>query len=295
MKILVTGADGQLGRKLRDIFNDEPIYTVLFVGHGEMDITDTDSVERTVSEFDPDVVVNCAAYTNVEKAEAVDYALANAVNAEGPRHLAEACLRHDCKLIHVSTDYVFSGDRNVPYSTDETSKPINVYGQTKRIGERFIEDSGCRYIIIRTSWLYSEYGKNFMKTMDGLIGSRETADVVIDQIGSPTYAGDLASFIDYIIFSGDYMTKNGLFHFSDRGTATWYDFACAVKELKGEEGAKTSIRPVPSTCFIQKAERPHYSVMDCSKTEAVFGYEIPYWRDSLKKCWQKHVFLKNRN
>lgn len=279
MNILVTGSAGQLGHSLRDIAADSA-NRYIFTDVAELDITDKYAIIRMMETENINMVINCAAYTNVDKAED-DFDTANLINNIAVRNLAEACKQFGATLIHVSTDYVFDGSSNIPYTEDMPLAPLGVYGVTKLHGEQAVLESGCDYIIIRTSWLYSEYGKNFVKTMMMLTEERETLNVVFDQAGTPTYAGDLARAIYDIVENNKYKGNNGIYHFSNEGVCSWYDFAREISELARTE---CDIRPCHSNEFPSKVNRPHYSVLDKTKIKTTFGLTIPYWKDSLRVC-----------
>lgn len=279
MNILVTGSAGQLGHSLRDIAADSTNHYI-FTDVTELDITDKSAIIRMMEAEKVNMVINCAAYTNVDKAED-DFDTANLINNTAVRNLAEACKQFSATLIHVSTDYVFDGSSNIPYTEDMPLAPLGVYGVTKLHGEQVVLESGCDYIIIRTSWLYSEYGKNFVKTMMMLTEERETLNVVFDQAGTPTYAGDLARVIYNIVENNKYKGNNGIYHFSNEGVCSWYDFAHEISELARTE---CDIRPCHSNEFPSKVNRPHYSVLDKTKIKTTFGLTIPYWKDSLRVC-----------
>lgn len=279
MNILVTGSAGQLGHSLRDIAADSA-NRYIFTDVAELDITDKSAIIRMMESENIKLVINCAAYTNVDKAED-DFDTANLINNTAVRNLAESCKQFGATLIHVSTDYVFDGSSNIPYTEDMPLAPLGVYGVTKLHGEQAVLESGCEYIIIRTSWLYSEYGKNFVKTMMMLTEERETLNVVFDQAGTPTYAGDLARAIYDIAETGKYKGNTGIYHFSNEGVCSWYDFAREISELARTE---CDIRPCHSNEFPSKVNRPHYSVLDKTKIKTTFGLTIPYWKDSLRVC-----------
>ncbi len=282
MNILVTGANGQLGHEMQSVAEksgDKFVFTDVAVGYERLDITDVEAVRRMVAEREIEVIVNCAAYTNVDKAE-TDVELADMLNNKAAGNLAQAMKEVDGTLIHVSTDYVFQGDRNVPCREEWPTNPLGVYGKTKLAGEKSIEATGCKHIIIRTAWLYSKWGKNFVKTMQNLTATRDTLKVVFDQVGTPTYAGDLAAVIGHIIGSGQ-LDKTGVYHFSNEGVCSWFDFAKAICELSGNT---CDIQPCYSEEFPSPVERPHFSVLDKSKLKSTFGVTVPYWTDSLKKC-----------
>ena len=304
MNILVTGANGQLGREMRhackdsgdtyifaDVVPAEGLETVI------LDITDADAVNRAVVENGINCIVNCAAYTDVDRAES-DGALCRRLNAEAPKILAEAIGRAGGLLVHISTDYVFGGDPyNTPCREEQKGTPTGVYGATKLEGEQKIIESGCDHVIIRTAWLYSEYGRNFLKTMLGLTETRPQLNVVFDQVGTPTYAYDLAEAVRAVL--SDYENemplhdsadgcpgfgygKCGIYHYSDEGVCSWYDFAKMIAEYAGHTGC--DIRPCHSDEFPSPVKRPAYSVLDKTKIKRTFGLDIPYWTDSLKKC-----------
>lgn len=280
LNILITGANGQLGNEMRKLGTasaDNYIYTDV----AELDITDADAVDRFIVMNDINVIVNCAAYTNVEKAED-DEATANKINHLATKNLAQTAKKYGATLIHVSTDYVFDGSKNTPYTENEQTSPLGVYGRTKLAGETAIKDSGCKYIIIRTAWLYSEFGNNFVKTMLRLTRERESINVVADQIGSPTYAGDLGSAIFNIIEHRKFEGNEGTYHFTNEGVCSWYDLAHETAYIAGNTGC--SINPCHTWDYPTKAERPNYSVLDKNKFKATFGFDIPYWRESLEKC-----------
>lgn len=280
--ILVTGADGQLGREMQIASRGSRnrfIFTDIAGEHERLDITDPQAIADIVRENHVNVIVNCAAYTNVDKAE-TDPETANLLNNIAAGNLADAMKAVNGTLIHISTDYVFQGDRNIPCREDWPTEPLGVYGKTKLAGEKSIEATGCASIIIRTAWLYSPFGKNFVKTMRGLTSSRESLKVVFDQVGTPTYAGDLAETICQIIET-EQLDKTGIYHFSNEGVCSWFDFAKAICEMSGNT---CDIRPCHSDEFPSPVARPHFSVLDKTKIKQTFGIRIPYWTDSLKRC-----------
>lgn len=280
--ILVTGADGQLGREMQIASRGSRnrfIFTDIAGEHERLDITDPQAIADIVRENHVNVIVNCAAYTNVDKAE-TDPETANLLNNIAAGNLADAMKAVNGTLIHISTDYVFQGDRNIPCREDWPTEPLGVYGKTKLAGEKSIEATGCANIIIRTAWLYSPFGKNFVKTMRDLTSSRESLKVVFDQVGTPTYAGDLAEAICRIIETGQ-LDKTGIYHFSNEGVCSWFDFAKAICEMSGNT---CDIRPCHSDEFPSPVARPHFSVLDKTKIKQTFGIRIPYWTDSLKRC-----------
>lgn len=282
MNILVTGANGQLGHEMQRVATESKhsfVFTDVAEGYDKLDITSLEAIRQMVKEKAIDVIVNCAAYTNVDKAES-DYDVANLLNNTAADHLATAMKEVGGTLIHVSTDYVFQGDRNTPCREDWPTCPLGVYGKTKLAGEQSIAATGCRHIIIRTAWLYSQWGKNFVKTMQSLTASHDTLKVVFDQVGTPTFAGDLADVIAHIINS-DQLDKTGIYHFSNEGVCSWFDFAKLICELSGNS---CDIQPCYSEEFPSPVKRPHFSVLDKSKLKATFGIKVPYWTDSLKVC-----------
>ena len=279
--ILVTGANGQLGNEMQIVAQgSEDRY--LFTDVAELDITDAEAVEKMIRENHVDVIVNCAAYTNVDKAEE-EPALAERLNALAVKNLAESAKRNDAVLVHISTDYVFGGTQNnTPCREDQPANPTGVYGKTKLQGEEAIKAVGCRYIIIRTAWLYSEFGKNFLKTMWNLTATKPELKVVFDQTGTPTYAYDLAKAIFEIIESRKYEGCGGTYHYSNEGVCSWYDFTKMIAAYTGHNACR--IYPCHSNEFPSKVVRPSYSVLDKTKFKDTFGIEVPYWTDSLKKC-----------
>jgi len=287
MNILVIGANGQLGREIRrlSLFSgDNFIFTDITTVKDEetiyLDSSDKDAVKVMSDSEGVDLIINCAAYTNVEKAED-DMYMADLLNHRVPEILAEVSLARNATLIHISTDYVFDGvGRSLPYREVDTPQPCNVYGATKLAGEDAVIRLGCKYIIIRTSWLYSPYGKNFVSTILQRLRSGKDLRVVYDSVGTPTFAADLAGVIMEIIRSAQ-LDKCGLYNYSNEGVASWYDFAQAVREISG---SSARIWPVLSDEYPTKAHRPAYSVLDKSLFKKTFGIEIPYWIDSLRKC-----------
>ena len=282
---LITGANGQLGRSLRDIADKLP-GTLHFTDIGELDICDRSAVNEYVKTNHIDLIINCAAYTAVDKAED-EPEVAAGINAQAPGILAEAARENGALLIHTSTDYVFDGKGPRPYKESDSTSPASVYGKTKLAGEKAVEESGCRYIIIRTAWLYSEYGSNFAKTIIRLAKERDMVSVVFDQTGTPTYAGDLASAIAEVVSHKDdpEFHRNGekrIYHFSNEGVCSWYDFALEIVERAGIKTA--TVKPVTSDQFPSKATRPAYSVLDKGLIKSTYGITIPYWKISLKKC-----------
>ncbi len=287
-KIVITGAHGQLGTHL-DMLSKNSANKWLATDVAELDLTDKEAVSRFFDTEKPDIIVNCAAYTNVDKAED-DAKCAELINKTAVSYLAEECAKSGATLIHVSTDYVFGGDGNTPKSESDATSPLGVYGRTKLDGEKAVEASGCHHIIIRTAWLYSAFGNNFVKTMLRLTSEKERLNVVFDQTGSPTYAGDLADAIFEIVEKSLYEGHDGIYHYTNEGVCTWYDLARETATLAGND--KCVISPCRSSEFPSKVERPHYSVLDKRKFKETFGIIPPYWRDSLKKCLAELGVLK---
>ena len=304
MNILVTGANGQLGNEMRLVSkstNDNYTFTDVVEVEGVettlLDITDAEAVRRMVKERGIGCIVNCAAYTNVDKAES-DEALCRKLNAEAPKILAEAMKEVNGLLVQISTDYVFGGDPyNTPCREEQKGTPTGVYGQTKLEGEQNIEAVGCDYVIIRTAWLYSEFGRNFVKTMLNLTATRPKLNVVFDQAGTPTYAYDLAEAIKTVL--ADYEKecpeagygKKGIYHFSNEGVCSWFDFTKKIAELAGNTAC--DIQPCHSDEFPSPVKRPAYSVLDKTRIKETFGLRIPYWTDSLKVCMRNMKAMKH--
>ena len=291
MNILVTGANGQLGNEIRIVARESRhkyIYTDVVETDGNpttlLDITNADDVKAIVANKNIDVIINCAAYTNVDDAEDNE-ALAQKLNSEAPAILANAMAEKGGLLVHISTDYVFGGDPyNTPCREDQKGTPTGVYGATKLRGEELIAASGCKYLIIRTAWLYSEFGKNFVKTMLNLTSTKPQLKVVFDQTGTPTYAYDLAKVIVKIVESKKFEGNEGIYHYSNEGVCSWYDFTKIIAKMAGH--TECDIQPCHSSEFPSKVVRPSYSVLDKSKIKRVFGLSIPYWTDSLRICIQ---------
>ena len=282
MNILVTGANGQLGNCFRNCFLRGSKDNYIFTDVAELDITDPAAVRRMVADNKIGIIINCAAYTNVDKAEE-DAAFAETLNSTAVRNLADAIKDNDGTLIHISTDYVFGKEPyNVPCREDQTGTPTGVYGLTKLHGEQAIAASGAKALIFRTAWLYSEYGKNFVKTMLGLTSSKPSLKVVFDQTGTPTYAQDLADTIFDIIEKRQYNGNEGTYHYSNEGVCSWYDFTKMIAAMTGNDTC--DIQPCHSDEFPSKVKRPSYSVLDKTKVKETFGIRIPYWTDSLRKC-----------
>lgn len=288
MSILVTGANGQLGNEMRLIARSSE-HRFIFTDVNEvegvettyLDITDIEAIRKIVKEQGVTAIVNCAAYTNVDAAEANE-ALAKKLNAEAPDNLAKVMKEVDGLLVHISTDYVFGGEPyNTPCREEQQGTPTGVYGMTKLLGEQAIQASGCKHVIIRTAWLYSEFGKNFCKTMMNLTATKPQLKVVFDQVGTPTYALDLAKAIAVVIekFDG---SQTGVYHYSNEGVCSWYDFTKMIAEYNGT--TRCDVQPCHSNEFPSPVKRPSYSVLDKTKIKETFGLTIPYWTDSLKQC-----------
>lgn len=289
-RILVTGANGQLGCELRRLGGASP-NDYIFTDVAELDITDATAVDAMVGSEKCDVIINCAAYTNVDRAEE-EAIVAEKINAHAVGNLARAAAKHNATLFHISTDYVFGDEGNTPRTEDMPTRPLGVYGRTKLQGEQAIAESGCKAIIIRTAWLYSEFGNNFLKTTLRLTAEREHINVVFDQVGSPTYAGDLALAIFSIIEGDMFAGREGIYHFSDEGVCSWYDFAVEIARAVGN--SRCNIEPCRSKDFPTKATRPSYSVLDKDKIKRVFGIVIPHWRESMFYCL-KRLLAQNQS
>ncbi|MBQ2779244.1 MAG: dTDP-4-dehydrorhamnose reductase [Bacteroidaceae bacterium] len=281
--ILVTGANGQLGSEMRRL-GELSSNNYLFTDIQELDVTDAAAVKSFIEENGVEVVVNCVAYTNVDKAES-DEAAAYRVNAEAVENIARAVKAVGGTLFHISTDYVFGTDGNTPRTEEMPLAPLGAYGRTKLAGEEAVARVGCKAIVIRTAWLYSEFGHNFVKTMLRLTAEKESVKVVFDQVGSPTYAGDLALTIFSIIEGDVYEGNEGVYHFSDEGVCSWYDFAVEIARLAGHKNCR--IEPCHSNEFPSPVTRPPYSVLDKSKIKSTFGVDIPHWRESLIYCLKR--------
>ena len=277
-KILITGSNGQLGKELKRLENSFPQFDFIFLSREDLPIHHFELVRNFFKGYQPQFLINCAAYTAVDRAES-ERELAFQVNGESVGVLAAVCKEYGTKLIHISTDYVFDGTATLPYKEESLTNPQSVYGASKLEGEkealRFNPDS----IIIRTSWVYSEFGKNFVKTMLKLMSEREDLNVVSDQFGSPTYAADLAETIVQIISSGQWHA--GIYHYSNEGVISWYEFAVAIKELSG---SVCKVNPIPTSQYPTPAKRPAYSVLDKTKIQSVFNLPIKDWKESLEIC-----------
>jgi len=282
--IIVFGSAGQLGQCLKKVAEERNISQIHFLSSTEASVLDAEAIKASFIKYKPTFVINCAAYTAVDKAED-EAEQARAINKTGAENLAKACKVNGVTLIHISTDFVFKGDIAHPLSEDDTTGPTGVYGLTKLEGEQAIARILDEHIIIRTSWLYSEYGNNFTKTMLKFGAERDQLKIIVDQVGTPTYAIDLAVCILDIIASNK--KEYGIYHYSNEGVASWYDFAMAIFELSSTE---VNVLPIPTSEYSTKATRPAYSILDKTKIKHTFGITIPYWRDSLAVCIQK---LKN--
>ena len=285
MNILVTGANGQLGNEMQIVSQkskDKYIFTDVCDGYTKLDITNLEAIRKMVKDNNIKCIINCAAWTNVDKAETAGE-IVETLNAIAPENLAIAMKEVNGLLVHISTDYVFGGDPyNTPCKEDMKGTPTGVYGLTKLHGEQKIQATGVKHIILRTAWLYSEFGHNFVKTMTNLTATKPQLKVVFDQCGTPTYAGDLADAIYDIVEQRKYEGNNGIYHFSNEGVCSWYDFTIKIAELVGNRNC--DIQPCHSDEFPSPVTRPAYSVLDKTKIKETFGIKIPYWEDSLKKC-----------
>lgn len=286
MNILITGSNGQLGNEIKKLENQYPNWNFIYGDLPEIDITNKELVESIVIQNTVNAIINCAAYTAVDKAEE-DKELALQVNAIGPSILAEVSQEYQLQLIHISTDFVFDGKNYQPYDEEDVTKPVSVYGLTKLEGEKMVLQRYSDAVIIRTSWLYSSFGNNFVKTMQRLGSEKTQLNVIFDQVGTPTYAGDLADAVLKILNSN--VPKAGIYHYSNEGVTSWYDFAKEIMELSNIE---CKILPITTAMYPTPATRPHYSIMSKQKIKETFEIEIPYWKDSLKKCIDE---LENSN
>ena len=276
--ILITGANGQLGNEMRVVSAEQEQLTYHFTDVAELDICDIEAIERYVVDHAIDCIVNCAAYTNVNKAEE-DTELCDKLNHLAPANLARVAAKHQIGLIHVSTDYVFNGEHYVPYKEEEPTCPNSVYGATKLAGEQAILSIHPEAVVIRTAWLYSTFGNNFVKTMLRLGSERKELGVVFDQIGTPTYARDLARTIQHIMVKG---IVPGIYHYSNEGVCSWYDFTKMIFALGGITTCQ--LKPLHTDEYPTPAARPHYSVLDKTKIKQTYGIDVPYWVDSLREC-----------
>ena len=281
MKILITGANGQLGSELRDVFKDRTGYELFFLDRKQLPLEQTNLIQDILGMYQPDLIIHAGAYTAVDKAES-EPVLADQVNHLASEEIAQYCRLHAAKLIAISTDYVFDGNSERPLTEDAAVAPVNTYGETKLKGELAIQKWAPHYIIIRTSWVYSTYGANFVKTMIRLMNERDEISVIADQIGSPTYAFDLARAILTIVESDKW--ENGIYNFSNEGQISWYDFAVAIRELKA---LACQIHAIPTEQYPTPAKRPKYSLLDKSKVKTTFQLDVPSWKDSLQKMLNK--------
>ena len=286
INVLVTGANGQLGSELQlRSQQTNSMFRFFFTDADTLDITNTSQLDDFVKHHSIRYIINCAAYTAVDKAES-DEVLCFKINYEGPKNLAVAASKNDCRLLHISTDYVFDGKASTPYKESDTTNPQSVYGKTKLQGEQAILKACPEAIIIRTAWLYSAFGKNFVKTMLQLMDDRPELNIVADQYGTPTYAADLAELIVYILEQSEQQEwKSGIYHFSNKGKTTWFGFAEKIKELAQKNAC--TLHPVSTNEYKTAAARPAYSVLDKSKVEATFHVVIPQWEDGLERCLEK--------
>ena len=291
MKIIVLGANGQLGRSIKDISSDYPQYDFLFTDVDTLDITDYRTVETCIAEQKPAIIINCAAYTAVDKAESEE-TQALLLNTKVVDNLSKLASENDVFLIHISTDYVFDGKKKALYTEDDEPCPLSVYGKTKLLGEQAMMGNFCHAAIVRTSWLYSEYGNNFVKTMMRLGRERQELSVVNDQIGSPTYAGDLARVIMEIANRRERINQTEIYHYSNNGIASWCDFA---KEIMQLSKCPCKILPIFTDQYPTPAQRPIYSVLDKQKIRLQFSVDIPLWTDSLEKCIKKMLDLEKND
>lgn len=278
MNILITGANGQLGNEMRVLSAENAEHSYFFTDVQELDICDQQAVMAFVTDNEIDIIVNCAAYTAVDNAED-NKELCNKLNNLAPGYLAQAAQSRGASLIQVSTDYVFDGTAHIPYTEEKPTCPASVYGSTKLAGERNVMEHCEQSVIIRTAWLYSIYGNNFVKTMMRLGRERESLEVIFDQVGTPTYANDLAAAIYTIINNG---VVRGIYHFSDEGVCSWYDFTVAIHRLSGITSCR--VKPLHTADYPTKAARPHYSVLDKTKIKSTFNLDIPHWEASLERC-----------
>ncbi len=276
--ILVTGSNGQLGKELQQLADAYPQYRFVFASREDLKLHHYGLVENFFIATKPHYCINCAAYTAVDKAES-EQDMAMLVNGEAVGHLAAICKKYNTKFIHISTDYVFDGESETPYKEDDTTGPINTYGKSKLLGEQLCMKEDADAIIIRTAWVYSSFGHNFVKTMMRLMNERNELNVVADQIGSPTYAADLAKAVLDIISSGKW--EAGIYHYSNEGKISWYDFAQAIKEITG---SKAIVHPIETAQYPTPARRPKFSLLNKEKIKSTYGVEVPEWKESLQAC-----------
>lgn len=281
MKILITGRHGQLGSELHDLKGKYPQHEMVFVDREEMDLSNPEQIIEVLNTEKPEIIVSAGAYTAVDKAES-DQELCDAINHIAVKTIGDWAAVNNAKVIHISTDYVFDGTSETPLKETDTPDPINVYGLTKLKGEEALQASGAVYVIIRTAWVYSVYGANFVKTMIRLMSEREEIGVVADQIGTPTYARDLAKAIMQIIEAPEFV--QGVYHYSNEGTISWHDFAVAIKEIKG---FNTKVNAIGSDAFPTPAKRPNLSLLDKTKIKEVYQVRVPNWKTSLEEMLSK--------
>jgi len=283
MRVLITGSNGQLGSEINELSINYVKLDCIFKDLPELDICNIEVLEKFIIDNEILAVINCAAYTAVDKAEQEEL-IAKKVNSEGVKNLVNALQKVNGKLIHISTDYVFDGNNSEPYKESDQVNPIGVYGKTKRAGELAVINSNIDSIVIRTSWLYSSFGDNFVKTMLRLGKEKESLNIIFDQVGTPTYAKDLAKACLDILFknvSEKISRKGNLYHYSNEGFASWYDFAISIMELGRN---KCKVNPIQTKDYPTLSKRPKYSVLDKTKIKKDFKIQIPYWKDSLKEC-----------
>ena len=287
MRILVTGSNGQLGSEMVALQTQETHHQWFNFDREELDITDKNAVEQFVINNKIDGIINCAAYTNVNGSE-IDKETANAVNHLAVKNIANVCTDHNSACIHLSTDYVFAGDKNTPYTETDATSPLGAYGQTKLLGESALQHSDIDFLILRTSWLYSAFGNNFVKNILRISKERKELKVVFDQVSTPTYAKDLARFIIFVIENKLYRGRQDVYHFSNEGVCSWYDFAVEILKLAGSD---CKVIPCRTEDFPTPAARPAYSVLDKNKLKTDFNFFVPYWRDSLVSLMSHNTVL----
>jgi len=278
--ILITGSKGQLGNEMQQIAVHYPQFNFIYTDVDELDICDKTALDDFVKANSVNFIVNCAAYTAVDKAED-DVALCYKINSDAVRNIGEVAALNGIKVVHVSTDYVFDGTNYIPYKEDQEVSPATVYGKSKLAGEQALIESCNEAVIIRTAWLYSSFGNNFVKTMMKLGTERDSLNVVFDQVGSPTYATDLAEAIMKVVSSENFVA--GIYHFSDEGVCSWYDFTKTIHKIAG---ITCNVQPIESKDFPARTPRPHYSVLNKAKIKSIYGITIPHWEESLEKCIQ---------
>src|SRR5690554_74058 len=280
-RLLITGKNGQLGSELQDLQHNYPQYEMIFVDREEMDLSNSEQIIEVLNDQKPGIIINAGAYTAVDKAE-TEQELCDLINHKAVKTMGEWAAKNNAKIIHISTDYVFNGTSEIPLKETDATDPINVYGLTKLKGEQALQSSGATYVITRTAWVYSTYGANFVKTMMRLMNERDEIGVVADQVGTPTYARDLAQVIMDVVVA-DAFTQ-GIYHYSNEGKISWYDFAAAIKEIKGY---KTKINAISSNAFPTPANRSNFSLLDKTKIKTTFNVSVPYWKDSLEEMLTK--------